>query len=102
MTPRPEYPLFYLVRRNDPITSHKAAETVNVSECERIALDAIKRFPGKSANELERLTGDQRGVIHRRISGLVRKGLVRREYPENCREAKLYLVRDDEYEQKIY
>jgi len=86
-------------RRNDPITSHRAADRMNtedrLTEAEQFTLDAIAEYPGRTAKQLERLKNDIEGVIHRRIATLVRKGKVRKEYPKNCREALLYLMIKD-------
>ena len=61
-----------------------------LSNDERFALAAVKNFPGHTAKQLEKITNDINGKIHRRIKGLVDKGKVKRVYPENCREALLY------------
>ena len=89
------YPLFDCVaRRQDPITSHRAADkaTESLSANEDYALQAIYRWPGRTAKELEKLARDETGRIHRRIKGLSDKGRVRREYPAGCKEAKLYAI----------
>ena len=36
---------FKLVRREDPTTSHEAAQTVDTTKLERIVYEAIKGFP---------------------------------------------------------
>ena len=85
---------YALARNTDPITSHRAADRMNednrLTNNERFAMLAIRNFPGHTANELEALMNDKRGKIHRRIKGLVDKGMVKRVYKENCREALLY------------
>ena len=37
-----EIPAYKLVRRNDPSTSHEAAESINPTKMQQIVLDAIK------------------------------------------------------------
>lgn len=83
-------------RRNDPITSHRAADTMNqgdtLTEHERFALDAIRTYPGRTAAELESLVQCKPGKIWKRISRLVKKGDVARTYTPGCREGKLWIV----------
>ena len=83
-------------RPTDPITSHRAADSMNkdgkLAKQQDDALRAIRLCQGRTAKELESVFYDTHGKIHRRVADLVRKGLVRREYPEGCREARLYPV----------
>ena len=81
-------------RRNDPITSHRAADTMNQGDTlpnhERFALGLIRRHPGRTALELEAIAQCKPGKVWKRISGLVKKGKITRTYAPGCREARLW------------
>jgi len=69
-------------RRNDPVSSRLAAERI-VANGKRTTLqdqtvDAIRRHPRKTMQELADITGLCRFMLGRRVSECERKGLIRR------------------------
>ena len=78
-----------LSRRNDPATSHTAAERLRASgklnaQRQRV-LDAPTRWPGSTAVELASHSGLDRYAVSRRLPDLAQAGLVRRMAPRVCR-----------------
>lgn len=65
----------------------------NLTNSEQFAFEAIRRYPGRTAKQIERLMNDFDGRIHKRVSTLVKKGRVIRTYPTDCKEALLYPVK---------
>ncbi len=87
-----EYDGNALVRSSHPDTSREAAEHISarLSKREAVALEALRRWPGQTAAELEAnalaiglITRD--GQIWKRLSGLEAKGKVRRASVRICR-----------------
>ena len=78
------YPLFEtataLARRNDPDTSKEAAREFvtsgGLAASEQLAYQLIANHPGRTAKELEELRGLERCTVTRRVTGLIKKGLV--------------------------
>jgi hypothetical protein len=63
-----------IARATDPDTSHEAAEYVTdtgirAAQCRRVA-DAVRRFPGRTSNELSDASGIDRYTIARRLPEL--------------------------------
>ena len=71
-------------RTDDPLSSHIAAATVNVSKDELYVLELVSRLPGNTAKELDFIADN--GRPHRRMFGLWNKGLVTREAVGKSRE----------------
>jgi len=78
-----------LVRRSHPDTSRDAATAVDVTRREAVALEALSRWPGRTAREMEAnakiaglITAD--GQIWKRLSGLEAKGLAKRDGTRKC------------------
>lgn len=76
-------PLFALARKTDPATSHKAAQTMNETGATAIqamrCLNAVQRWPDKTAAELAQLAGIpgmDRYAFNRRLSDLRDNGHV--------------------------
>ncbi len=64
-------------RRNDPETSHEAADRVRVSRLEGICLDALLPYPkGLEVTEISDLTKVPDKSVSPRMRRLVEKGLV--------------------------
>lgn len=82
-------------RDADPVTSHEAAETEGLGEQARTVLEAVTRWPGRTAVELAELiaftrkprqTAEQwRHPVSRRTADLAGKGLIRRGEIRECR-----------------
>lgn len=74
-------------RRDDPDTSHQAAEAIRRSgelgRQQRAVLEAVKAYPGKTAVELARLAGMDRYAVSRRLPEL-QPVHVRRGPPREC------------------
>lgn len=70
--------LFPIARRSDPVTSHEAAKDITASGQRSamigLALDVLKRFPGRTAKELEREAGGEDGSIRKRLNDLRHDG----------------------------
>jgi len=83
-------------RLSDPDTSHQAAEKVRKSgqlgKQQRLVLDAVKRFPGKTSAELGQLIASERSEdavvwryrAARRCPEVSVTGLIRRRSPRTC------------------
>ena len=76
-------------RNTDPDTSHMAAESIQATIGARMTevLAFIRRHPHKTARELEHLaTGEITPVdtVHKRISDLASKGLIRSTSRRSC------------------
>ena len=71
-----------IARNSDPATSHRAAEEITSdgtrSRMMQVALDAVRRHPGRTSNELEAITGHGDGKIRKRLADLEKDGLVRK------------------------
>jgi hypothetical protein len=69
-----------LARKTDPITSHEAAydmvESGKVGRHEAIILQGVRRNPGLTCPELARVLPLRYDQIHKRMRGMVRKGLI--------------------------
>lgn len=63
-------------RRTDPLTSHEAAESINVQKDEALVIEALTRFGPMTTIELAAKTGRKREAISPRLRPLERKGLV--------------------------
>ena len=73
-------PAFKLVRRDDPDTSHDAAESLPVSDMERIVADTIARFGAAGAISdqiVDALPHLRYSTITARYKQLKEKGLVK-------------------------
>lgn len=68
-------------RISDPPTSHEAERDITASgeraRMEAQALEAVRRYPGSTANELDAAYGFTDGTIRKRLCELRKKGLVR-------------------------
>lgn len=77
-----------LARRDDPITSQRAAREIESSGKadiqRRKVLTAVQSFPGKTSAELAPLAGLDRYACARRLPELERSGLVRRGEARIC------------------
>lgn len=90
-----------LARAHDPETSHEAArymvETGRLGEQQTQTLEAVERWPARTANELGHLCSQD---VHRRLPELETKGKVRREGPRTCditgRRAATWVAHDGE------
>lgn len=74
-----ETPAYKLVRRDDPSTSHEAAEQVDATRMERIVLDTIRTFGTDgciSDDVLALLHGYRYSTVTARYKQLKEKGLV--------------------------
>jgi len=71
-------PAFKLARREDPVTSHQAAQSVDTTKLERIVYEAIQSFPeGCISDEvLEALPEYRYSSITPRYKALLRKGFI--------------------------
>ena len=69
---------FKLVRKEDPITSHEAAQAVDTTKLERIVYEAIQSFPeGCISDEvLEALPDHRYSSITPRYKALLQKGFI--------------------------
>lgn len=75
----PETPAYKLARRDDPSTSHDAAEQLDVSKMERIVLSAITSFSADgciSDDVLRVLPNHRYSTITARYKQLKEKGLI--------------------------
>jgi hypothetical protein len=64
-------------RRTDPVTSHDAAESVDVSRLERQVVDALRNAPrGLTWDELHRVTRIDKASISPRLKPLRDKRLI--------------------------
>ena len=73
----PDWP----ARKSDPVTSHIAAETVQKtgkrSRNQGIALELVRRYPGRTACELSQLTDQmERHEMSRRLPEVAAQGLI--------------------------
>ena len=74
-----ETPAYKLARRDDPATSHAAAESLNVTAMEKIVYDAICSFGDRGciADQVcDALPGHRYNSITPRFKALKEKGLV--------------------------
>jgi len=71
-------PAFKLARREDPVTSHEAAQAVDTTKLERIVYEAIQSFPhGCISDEvLEALPDHRYSSITPRYKALLQKGFI--------------------------
>ena len=71
-------PAFKLARREDPVTSHQAAQAVDTTKLERIVYEAIQSFPeGCISDEvLEALPDHRYSSITPRYKALLQKGFI--------------------------
>jgi len=71
-------PAFKLARREDPTTSHEAAQAVDTTKLERIVYEAIQSFPeGCISDEvLEALPDHRYSSITPRYKALLQKGFI--------------------------
>ena len=71
-------PAFKLARREDPTTSHQAAQAVDTTKLERIVYEAIQSFPeGCISDEvLEALPDHRYSSITPRYKALLQKGFI--------------------------
>jgi hypothetical protein len=71
-------PAFKLARREDPVTSHQAAQAVDTTKLERIVYEAIQSFPeGCISDEvLEALPDYRYSSITPRYKALLQKGFI--------------------------
>jgi len=69
---------FKLVRKEDPTTSHEAAQSVDTTKLERIVYEAIQSFPeGCISDEvLEALPDHRYSSITPRYKALLQKGFI--------------------------
>ena len=69
---------FKLVRKEDPITSHEAAQAVDTTKLERIVYEAIQSFPNGCISDevLEALPDHRYSSITPRYKALLRKGFI--------------------------
>jgi hypothetical protein len=69
---------FRLVRKEDPITSHEAAQGVDTTKLERIVYEAIKGFPNGCISDevLEALPDYRYSSITPRYRALLDKGFI--------------------------
>lgn len=77
-------------RRNDPDSSHLAADRMEKSgamgEQMQAVLDAVKRYDGSTSKELAELSGLDRHAVARRLPELETKKLIHAtEHPGGCR-----------------
>ena len=71
-------PAFKLARREDPSTSHEAAQGVDTTKLERIVYEAIKGFPNGCISDevLEALPDHRYSSITPRYKALLQKGFI--------------------------
>ena len=69
---------FKLVRKEDPSTSHEAAQGVDTTKLERIVYEAIKGFPNGCISDevLEALPNYRYSSITPRYKALLQKGFI--------------------------
>ena len=84
-TPTPAKSLY---KNGGPETSREAAEdltrTGKLGQMELKALNLVMLYPGKTAAELERLAGLERGQCSKRLSTLYNQGRVLRNEKRRC------------------
>jgi hypothetical protein len=75
-------------RREDPQTSHQAADKVEIegkaTGLRRICLQQVRRSPGQTAGEIAAALGVERCVPSRRLPELREAGLVANGPPRRC------------------
>ena len=71
-------PPFKLVRKNDPVTSHEAAQVVDTQKLEQIVYEAIKGFPDGCISDeiLEKYPQYPYSSITARYKALLDKGFI--------------------------
>jgi hypothetical protein len=71
-------PAFKLARRQDPVTSHQAAQLVNSTKLEQMVYEAIKSFPDGCISDeiLEKYPQYPYSSITARYRALLDKGLI--------------------------
>lgn len=71
-------PPFKLVRKNDPVTSHEAAQVVDTQKLEQIVYEAIKGFPDGCISDeiLEKYPQYPYSSITARYKALLEKGFI--------------------------
>ncbi len=69
---------FKLARREDPTTSHQAAQAVDTTKLERIVYEAIQSFPNGCISDevLEALPDHRYSSITPRYKALLQKGFI--------------------------
>ena len=81
-------PAAHLARHGGPETSREAAVELEASgslgRMEQLALNLISMYPGRTAYELEKNHGYERGQISKRVSTLVQRGLVFHGIKRKC------------------
>jgi len=85
MTTYKTLPLFALARRNDPVTSHVAADAISKGKASRQGakvLEALRATDGLTAGELEQRLGFH---AHKRTAELERLGKIARGKARKCR-----------------
>jgi hypothetical protein len=67
-----------LVRRNDPVTSHEAAKSVDTTKLEALVYEVIRSHPqGCIADDVERAIPQHRSnTVTPRFAPLIRKGFI--------------------------
>ena len=82
LSPAPRFPR---ARRDDPVSSHRAAaqvERTGSADAQRVlALNAVKTWPGRTSHELAHQMRMDRYAMARRLPELKRDNLARREDP---------------------
>ena len=73
-----------LARKTDPISSKEAAIKVNLERQQKLVLDAVHRWPGSTAKELDgRLFGQVES--HKRLASLCDQGYIVKGARRKCR-----------------
>jgi hypothetical protein len=79
-----------LCRSTDPSTSRMAAEEMvgsgKIGRHEQIILNGVRNYPGWTSAELTGVVLLRHDQIHKRMRGLVRKGLISEGPPRVCRK----------------
>lgn len=77
-----------LARRDDPDTSKEAAddlvESGRLARMERIALDLVAEYPGRTGSELDALSGLREGAVRKRLAKLREDGRLRNGEERVC------------------
>lgn len=78
-----------LVRKDDPITSHISADELTASgkrsRQKMIVLDALRRFPGSTSQELAMKSGLNNDMVHKRLPDLRRDNFACNGDPRRCK-----------------
>ena len=75
-----------LARKGDPDTSHMGAQSFDQERDKILALDALARWPGLTARELEEQfrDGGLDGKIRKRLNDLKQDGVAHKEEKRQC------------------